>query len=49
MNCTLLKLTHEVVRDLGLASQGGFFRDVVNLYVNGVVVVRRHVNLSKQD
>ncbi len=40
MNCTLLELAHKVVRDFGLVVQGGLLRNAVNLYVDGVVVVR---------
>ncbi len=40
LKCTLLEFAHEIVRDLGLACQRGLLRDVVDLYVNGIVMVR---------
>ena len=39
LDCTLLRLAHKIVRDLGVACKGRLFGDVVNMYVYCVVVV----------
>ena len=40
LNYTLLELAHKVVRDFCVTDQGGLLRDIVYVYVDGIVVVR---------
>ncbi len=40
LNYTLLELAHEIVRDLGLDGHSGLLGDIVDMYVDRVVVVR---------
>jgi hypothetical protein len=40
LNSTLLERAHKVVRYFRVVGQGGLLRDIMNLYVDGIVVVR---------